>query len=268
MRITVLSAISAALLAAGATSAQADTYYNPSNGASNTGFTTGYELFHTIGCPGKALFDKPCDVPAPAAPTAAPAPAPVAEPAPAPMAAPMDSDHDGVIDSEDKCPNTPAGRKVDANGCELDSDHDGVVDGLDKCPNTPAGDKVDEAGCSIKKTIILRGVNFDNDSAKLRPESYAILDQAATALSVSKCPATEVAGYTDSTASDAYDLRLSQRRADTVKDYLAKKSCSADKFTAKGYGKANPVADNKSKKGRFENRRVELHVTQDVYEAK
>ncbi len=62
---------------------------------------------------------------------------------------PIDSDHDGVADYLDKCPNTPAGVKVNKNGCPIDSDHDGVADYLDKCPNTPAGVKVNKNGCPI-----------------------------------------------------------------------------------------------------------------------
>ena len=62
---------------------------------------------------------------------------------------PLDSDGDGVTDGNDKCPNTPAGTRVDANGCELDSDGDGVVDSKDQCPNTAAGLKVDEKGCEL-----------------------------------------------------------------------------------------------------------------------
>ncbi|HPF25719.1 MAG: OmpA family protein [Steroidobacteraceae bacterium] len=62
---------------------------------------------------------------------------------------PLDSDGDGVTDDKDKCPNTPAGATVDATGCELDSDGDGVADSKDKCPNTPAGAKVDENGCEL-----------------------------------------------------------------------------------------------------------------------
>jgi OOP family OmpA-OmpF porin len=100
-----------------------DVYYNPTNKASPTGFTTDYEAFRTIGCPGQPLLGSPCKVP--------------------------DSDGDGVFDNMDKCPNTPAGRKVNAQGCELDGDGDGVVDGLDKCPNTPAGRKVNAQGCEL-----------------------------------------------------------------------------------------------------------------------
>jgi len=72
---------------------------------------------------------------------------------PAPVVAqptkPKDSDNDGVVDSLDKCPSTPAGVKVDANGCPVDSDNDGVADYLDKCPSTPAGVKVDVNGCPV-----------------------------------------------------------------------------------------------------------------------
>ena len=77
---------------------------------------------------------------------AAPAPAAPAPAAPAP-AGPPDSDGDGVNDLLDKCPGTPAGVKVDADGCPIDSDHDGVWDGIDKCPDTPAGATVDANGC-------------------------------------------------------------------------------------------------------------------------
>jgi len=62
-------------------------------------------------------------------------------------ATPRDTDGDGVPDRRDKCPNTPKGAKVDANGCPLDSDSDGVYDGLDQCPGTPKGAKVDARGC-------------------------------------------------------------------------------------------------------------------------
>jgi len=62
---------------------------------------------------------------------------------------PADSDGDGVVDSQDKCPNTPAGVKVDTQGCPLDTDGDGVADYLDKCPNTPAGVSVDAKGCPV-----------------------------------------------------------------------------------------------------------------------
>ena len=116
------------LISAGVVSAQAadGKYYDPSNVASPTGKTIGYELNKTIGCPGQGLLNTPCPDPKP-----------------------VDSDGDGVVDGKDKCPNTPAGRKVNVDGCELDSDGDGIVDGADKCPNTPAGRKVNADGCEL-----------------------------------------------------------------------------------------------------------------------
>ena len=111
------------------------------------------------------------EAPAPVAtPTPAPAPAPVAAPAP------TDSDNDGVLDTADKCPNTPAGDKVDANGCSLpkDSDGDGVMDNVDKCPNTPAGDKVDATGCSLPKDSDNDGVNDDKDRCPNTPAGLKV----------------------------------------------------------------------------------------------
>ncbi len=83
------------------------------------------------------------------APMTAPVAATIATPAPAAPAKPMDSDGDGVVDSQDRCPNSPAGAKVNAQGCELDSDGDGVVDSQDRCPNSPAGAKVNAQGCEL-----------------------------------------------------------------------------------------------------------------------
>lgn len=213
-RHLILQLSGIALLSAGAVGVQAqEGYYDPSNAASPTGKTIGYELFKTIGCPGEQLLGKPCKEP--------------------PPPKPKDSDGDGVTDDKDRCPDTPKGRKVDAYGCELDSDGDGVVDALDKCPDTPKGRKVDAQGCEIDtdgdglvdaldkcptvyaktadgcpppppppaepRKLILEGVNFDNDKATLKPEAMATLDQAAATLkewgmSGSKSPAIPIPG--------------------------------------------------------------------------
>ena len=69
----------------------------------------------------------------------------------------------------------------------------------------------------------------------------------------------ELKGYTDSVGSDAYNLRLSQRRADAVRKEMIKRGAPADRITAKGYGEANPIGDNSTKAGRAKNRRVELY---------
>ena len=184
---------------------------------------------------------------------------------------PLDSDGDGVFDGLDRCPDTPAGVKVSADGCPLDSDGDGVPDYLDKCLSEPAPGTAD--GCPPKvvaaepapaaepaapRKLTLEGVNFDNDSASLRPESIAVLDNAAATLKEWGEIKVEVAGHTDSVDTDAYNLRLSQRRAEAVRDYLIRQGVAAERLTAKGYGEASPVADNKTAEGRFKNRRVEL----------
>lgn len=184
---------------------------------------------------------------------------------------PLDSDGDGVFDGLDKCPDTPSGVKVNADGCPLDTDGDGIPDYKDKCPTVPAPGTVD--GCPPKaaepapapaaepaapRKLTLEGVNFDNDSATLRPDSIATLDAAAATLKEWGEVKIEVAGHTDSVDTDAYNLKLSQRRADTVRAYLIEKGIAADRLFAKGYGEANPVADNRTPEGRFKNRRVEL----------
>ncbi|MCA1979205.1 MAG: OmpA family protein [Thiobacillus sp.] len=174
----------------------------------------------------------------------------------------MDSDGDGIPDFKDKCPTVPAPGTPD--GCPVDSDGDGIPDAQDKCPTVPAPGTAD--GCPVKaieepvviEKFTLEGVNFDNDSAKLRPEALVILDKAVATLKKWGDVKVEVAGYTDSVSSAEYNLALSQRRAEAVRAYLVDKGIAADRLTAKGYGKANPVADNATPEGRFKNRRVEL----------
>jgi outer membrane protein OmpA-like peptidoglycan-associated protein len=177
-----------------------------------------------------------------------------------PLGCEIDSDSDGVVDALDKCLGTLAGRTVNADGCELDADGDGIVDALDQCAATPAGDKVDEKGCTLASAITLKGVHFDSDSAKLRPESQAVLDKTADILMRYPHIDVEVAGHTDSTYTDAYNKRLSEDRAKSVCDYFIQKGIEARRLRAKGYGETSPVADNKSKAGREQNRRVELHL--------
>lgn len=184
----------------------------------------------------------------------------VAEEPPPPPPAPQDSDGDGVIDANDKCPDTPAGAAVDANGCELDSDGDGVVDRLDKCPDTPAGIKVDANGCEIEE-IVLRGVTFDTNQATLKPESVAILDGVANLLRKRPDAKVELRGHTDSVGKDAYNQKLSERRAQAVVDYLVSKGIPAANLAARGLGEERPIASNDTPEGREQNRRVTLQFT-------
>jgi OOP family OmpA-OmpF porin len=189
---------------------------------------------------------------------------------------PADADRDGVGDGIDRCPNTPAGTAVDANGCPLarDTDGDGVVDPQDRCPGTPAGSRVDQFGCLLlfeerapaapgapapRPTLILQGVNFQTGRSVLTQESFAILDQVAGSLVANPEIRIEIAGYTDSTGSRLLNLRLSNNRAIAVRFYLARKGVSPARMVARGYGPASPVASNKTPEGRAQNRRVELH---------
>jgi len=182
----------------------------------------------------------------------------IVEPAPQ-----LDSDGDGVSDQRDRCPNTPAGMKVDAYGChDGDADGDGVKDSRDKCPNSRPGAVVDADGCEVQVVIELQGVYFDLDKATLKPESIAILDAAVRTMGEHGTLVVEVAGHTDSTASEAYNQSLSERRAKVVYNYLVNKGVAASRMTWNGYGELSPIATNDTDAGRAKNRRTEL-VIQD-----
>jgi len=169
-----------------------------------------------------------------------------------------DSDGDGVTDDIDKCPDTPKGVAVDAEGCPLDTDGDGVPDHLDKCPQTPRGATVDEVGCM--QQLILNNVEFVVNSSELTAGSKASLDQVADALrGRPDVKSMSVIGHTDSTGSDVYNQRLSERRAAAVADYL-RRSGTSNRFISSGRGESQPISDNESEEGRARNRRVELNV--------
>lgn len=176
---------------------------------------------------------------------------------------PLDGDQDGVPDGVDKCPGTPVGCQVDASGCSLDSDGDTVCDGLDKCPNTPRGARVDLDGCEIilptpEKPLVLEGVHFETNQALLTEDSKQILDRVAQSLLDHPEIKLEIGGHTDATGSDAHNLKLSQARAEAVRDYLISKGIASERLTARGYGEVMPIADNQTKEGRARNRRTEL----------
>ena len=172
-----------------------------------------------------------------------------------------DADGDGVPDSKDKCPNTPAGAVVDAMGCPKDSDGDGVPDFKDNCPDTPKGAKVDPMGCEIAGNMMINitADHFDFDSATLKPAMKAELDGVAGKVMASKGnEMLEIVGHTDSTGPDAYNQGLSERRAQAAADYLGGKGISASNMTIKGMGESAPIADNATRDGRAMNRRVEI----------
>jgi len=176
---------------------------------------------------------------------------------------PLDSDGDGVPDHLDKCPNTPKGCKVDKNGCPIDSDGDGVPDCKDKCADTPKGSKVDANGCPLvgEHLLILKGINFEFDSAKVSPESEGILARAVENMERNPAVKVLIEGHTDSTGPEDYNMGLSLKRAQAVKDFAVSKGIAADRMTVKGFGESQPMASNDTKEGRAENRRVEFVVT-------
>lgn len=108
------------------------------------------------------------------------------------------------------------------------------------------------------KKLVLEGVNFDFDKSTIRQEDLPNIDKDVAALETWGNVNIEVAGHTDSRGSDKYNMSLSQRRAEAVRNYLISKGIAADRLTAKGYGESQPVADNATDEGRFKNRRVEL----------
>lgn len=174
-----------------------------------------------------------------------------------------DSDEDGVPDSIDRCPGTPAGMLVDQYGCVLDSDLDGVPDTLDLCPDSPADKEVDADGCSFPVIIDLPGVSFRSNSDMLLDGANTTLNSAAQTLIDNPGLIVEVAGHTDADGDEIYNLKLSQRRADAVRDYLLEAGASSEQVSARGYGEYKPVADNATEEGRAANRRVELRVLED-----
>jgi OOP family OmpA-OmpF porin len=175
------------------------------------------------------------------------------------MAKPMDADGDGVVDADDKCPNTPAGVVVDRMGCALDSDKDGVPNYKDKCLRTPAGAKVDVNGCHSEKVLmeVNLNVNFATNSDVVTSAYMADIQRVADFMAKAGGSLAYIEGHTDSTGSAEYNKDLSMRRAQAVAAILVNKfGVQANRVKPEGYGESRPVADNKTSEGRRANRRV------------
>jgi len=215
----------------------------------------------------------------------------------------VDMDGDGVYDRVDHCVNTPPGCTVDQWGCEHDSDGDGVCDGVDMCPDTPSGVKVDKRGCPVgmvesyrssppatppepepKETtppppvapppsaaeeglltgvIRLDNVYFDTGKATLLPDSKTQLDELGLAIKKHPELKLEVDGHTDTRGSAKFNQKLSQERANAVRQYLIDNDgIDPDHLSAKGYGESRPlVSPERNDEDRARNRRVEIRVT-------
>jgi OOP family OmpA-OmpF porin len=173
-----------------------------------------------------------------------------------------DDDKDGVLNSVDKCLTTPAGKRVNAQGCFIDGDDDkdGVLNSIDICPNTPVGDAVNSDGCPLKITL---NIQFENNSDVINQKSYGIIQKYANFLNNYNSYSTEIIGYTDSKGSESYNQKLSEKRANAVKNILLKKGVPADRVSSAGMGESNPIADNSTKEGRAQNRRIEAVLTKN-----
>jgi outer membrane protein OmpA-like peptidoglycan-associated protein len=112
----------------------------------------------------------------------------------------------------------------------------------------------------VKKKIVLRSVHFDFNKANIRKDAVPVLDEAVSVLKTEGTVAVIVAGHTDGIGSDAYNMKLSKRRADAVRDYLVKGGIPAKRIRVEAFGKRNPVASNDTADGRAQNRRVELNL--------
>jgi len=111
-----------------------------------------------------------------------------------------------------------------------------------------------------KKKIILRGVNFDFDKATIRPDAAAILAEAARTLNEAGGLNVSVEGHTDAMGTDEYNRRLSEERAEAVRNRLIAEGVSSARLSARGFGESEPVASNATEEGRDQNRRVELKI--------
>lgn len=189
----------------------------------------------------------------------------------------LDNDGDGVLDANDKCPNEPEDKDgfLDEDGCpELDNDGDGIPDDDDKCPNEPEmfNGIHDEDGCpdSGGQVTITDGtlalpesIRFDTGSDRIAAASRPLLDGVADKIKAHpQIRRVRIEGHADDHRSAERNRQLSQRRAESVRDYLIKRGVDADRLQAVGYGNTRPLekATPAPRAGRTPNRRVEFII--------
>jgi len=149
----------------------------------------------------------------------------------------------------------PGGAPV-ADCSTMDTDGDGVNDCNDKCPDSPKGAHVDATGCWA-----YHGVLFDIDEAIIKPEFVPMLNNAVDVMGLNPGLTVRIEGHTDSTASEAHNQKLSERRAESVKNYLVEHNVDASRMETIGYGESRPVDTNDTEEGRYNNRRVSFERT-------
>jgi OOP family OmpA-OmpF porin len=182
-----------------------------------------------------------------------------------------DNDGDGLADKVDQCPNDPEDKDgfEDDDGCpDPDNDKDTFADKDDKCPNEFG---VAPDGCPKKYTLVVvtekkielkQTVFFDFNKATIKSVSFALLNDVGQALTDNPKIKVQIEGHTDSVGNDAFNLKLSQQRAESVKAYLVKRGIDASRMDPKGFGENVPIADNRTGAGRGQNRRVEFVITE------
>jgi OOP family OmpA-OmpF porin len=193
------------------------------------------------------------------------------EPGPAPKGCPdLDPDHDGVPLPCDQCPKEVG---VKPTGCPIrDTDGDGIFDDKDKCPDKPETKNgfEDEDGCpdtipeAVKKfSGVVEGISFDKNKATIRPQSKNTLNNAAKVMKEYPSIMLEISGHTSSEGDAAVNQRLSQERAEAVKQWLVDNGgVPPERIKTRGAGAEEPIANNKTAAGREKNRRIEFKVLQ------
>jgi outer membrane protein OmpA-like peptidoglycan-associated protein len=180
----------------------------------------------------------------------------------------LDEDGDGVNNSMDQCSKTPKGEKVNVNGCsesQLDNDGDGVNNQLDKCPDEK-GDRMNN-GCpmvsqKIEKQIneIANEINFVTNKADLLISSMAKLNELLIILLENPDMRIIISGHTDDVGNDESNFILSEKRAQSVANYLADKGIAKTRMTALAFGEQQLKQNDISEDARAKNRRVEIKI--------
>jgi OOP family OmpA-OmpF porin len=171
-----------------------------------------------------------------------------------------DTDRDGINDEEDSCKTIPGIPKY--HGCPIpDRDNDGVNDEVDKCPDQPGS--VENQGCPVLKAtiktraqLVAANVMFAVNSTRLTSGSYPALKELADSLKSNPELNITIEGYTDNLGSEKYNLELSIKRAESVKNVLISQGIDNTRIQIKGFGDNQPIVSNKTEEGRAKNRRV------------
>lgn len=175
-----------------------------------------------------------------------------------------DTDGDGIADPDDRCPEIKGTAKL--KGC-IDTDGDKVADIDDLCPKRPG--EIERKGCPAPPKKVqekfsgsIKGILFKTGSADLSDKSNKTLDEAAEVLKTYPNLRLRIEGHTDSKGDDDKNMKLSQDRADAVRDAIASRGVAAERLDAVGLGETQPKASNKSRKGRAKNRRIDFKILQ------